>query len=136
MGDRIYGCDECLAACPPGKRLAEASRHERGSVDLAWALGASDDTLLDRFGHFYLPRRSPRFLRRNVLVAMGNDGSPSLGETVTAHVDHGDWLLRAHAVWALARLAGDEARPILEHRLDRENQSEVVAELEAELATM
>lgn len=133
MGDRIYGCDECLAACPPGRRLAESSRDERGSVDLCWALEASDDTLLDRFSHFYLPRRSPRFLRRNVLVAMGNDGSPSLREPVTVHVDHPDWLLRAHAVWALARLAGEEALPILVLRLDREQQPEVLTELRAEL---
>lgn len=135
MGDRIYGCDECLAACPPGKRLSEAARDERGSVDLCWALEASDRTLLDRFGHFYLPRRSPRYLRRNVLVAMGNDGSPELVQPVALHLGHPDWLLRAHAVWALARLAGDEARPILEQRLGQEKQPEVVEELAAELGS-
>lgn len=136
MGDRIYGCDECLAACPPGRRLADSSRNERGSVDLRRVLDTTDEALLDRFGHFYLPRRSPRFLRRNVLVAMGNDGSPELWDPVARHVDHSDWLLRAHAVWALARLAGDEARPVLEHRLDREKQPEVLEELEAELAAI
>lgn len=133
MGDRIYGCDDCLEACPPGQRLAIASTEERGSVDLRWALTAADDTLLSRFGHFYLPRRSPRYLRRNVLVAMGNDGSPDLVEAVARHVGHPDWLLRAHAVWALARLGGPAVRSVLDSQAKQERNPDVRAELEAEL---
>lgn len=135
MGDRLYGCDECLDACPPGSRLVIRSRaSERGSVDLRWVLEAADETLLARFGHFYLPRRSPRFLRRNALVAMGNDGDPSLLDIVAFHAGHPDWLLRAHAVWAMARIGGEAVRPVLEGLLSREQHPGVRAELEAEMS--
>ena len=133
MGDRLYGCDDCLDACPPGTRLTIRSRAERGSVDLRWVLEAADETLLERFSHFYLPRRSPRFLRRNALVAMGNDGDPSLLEPVALHAGHPDRLLRAHAVWALARIGGAAVLPVLEQLYARERHPEVRAELEAEL---
>ncbi|HEX2155229.1 MAG TPA: 4Fe-4S double cluster binding domain-containing protein [Acidimicrobiia bacterium] len=133
MGDRLYGCDDCLDACPPGLRLMIRSTDERGSVPLEWVLAAADETLLDRFPHFYLPGRSARFLRRNAIVAMGNDGDPGLFETVALHVGHRDWLLRAHAVWALARLGSPRMEAVLEDRLRRERQPEVRQELEAEL---
>lgn len=133
MGDRLYGCDDCLTACPPGIRLSDRSDAEKGSVELEWVLTAADRTLVDRFAHFYLPGRSPRVLRRNALVAMGNDADPALLGLVALHVGHRDWLLRAHAVWALARFADPRVRPVLEHRLDAERNHDVRSELEAEL---
>ena len=74
-GDRLYGCDECLEACPPGRQgLAGGSGPGGGRVDLAEVLGSDDASLLRRFGHFYLPGRDARYLRRNALVALGNSG--------------------------------------------------------------
>ena len=134
MRDRLYGCDDCLDACPPGIRLSDRSRDERGSVDLEWVLTAADRTLMDRFSHFYLPGRSPRILRRNALVAIGNEGDARFVPVVAAHVGHRDWLLRAHAVWALARLGGPPARPVLEFQESRERHPEVREELMVELA--
>lgn len=136
LGDRLYGCDECLVACPPGERLSIASESDRGTVSLRWMLGAADRTLLHRYGHFYLPGRSPRILRRNALVAMGNDGGEDLIEPVACHVGHPDWILRAHAVWALARLMGASARPLLEIQSRREKSPEVSEEIELELAQL
>lgn len=133
MGDRLYGCDDCLDACPPGFRLAGASVDYRGSVDLEWVLSASDATLLARFSHFYLPQRSARFLRRNALVAMGNDGDPSFFAPLALHVGHPDWLLRAHAVWALARLRDRRVTAVLEFQAGRERHPEVRVELDLEL---
>lgn len=136
MGDRLYGCDDCLTACPPGNRLSIRSSQPRGSVDLRWVLTAGDDTLLERFAHFYLPNRNPCFLRRNALVALGNDGDPALSDVAAAYAGHPDWLLRAHAVWALARIGGEAVRPVLTHLLRRERQPEVREEIELELATI
>lgn len=133
MDDRLYGCDDCLVACPPGIRLSDRSDAEKGSVELEWVLTAADRVLVDRFAHFYLPGRSPRVLRRNALVAMGNDADPGLFDLVALHVGHRDWLLRAHAVWALARFADRRVRSVLEHRLGTERNQEVRSELEAEL---
>lgn len=136
LDDRLYGCDECLDACPPGTRLSVASTEERGSVDLAWVLTAADRTLLERFGHFYLPGRSPRILRRNALVAMGNDGDPAFFDLIALHVGHRDWLLRAHAVWALGRLRAPGSKALLAQRQPHERDGRVLVELEAELASV
>ena len=104
MGDRIYGCDDCLDACPPGVRLLHRSTRPRGRVDLAWVLEASDDDLLGSFDRFYLPRRRPEILRRNALIAAGNVGDRHLRRPVERYRNHADPILAEHARWALARM--------------------------------
>lgn len=107
MGDRIYGCDDCLDACPPGVRLADAAVRRRGRVDLRWLLEASDEEVLAEFARFYLPRRRPTVLRRNALVAAGNAGVPELADAVARYLDHDDPVLAEHASWAFDRLTAD-----------------------------
>ncbi len=123
LGDRLYGCDDCQEVCPPNVRFA-AARSATGlgapvvaTVPVLEVLEADDATLLDRFDRWYLHDRDPRWLRRNAVVILGNVGTPGDGRVVAAlrRVLGGpDPLLRAHAVWAAARLGRfdllDEAR--------------------------
>jgi epoxyqueuosine reductase len=70
-------------------------------------LDGTDDELLDRYGHWYIPERSPRYLRRNALVALGNAADaddPAVRHAIGRHLVHPDPMLRAHAVWAARRL--------------------------------
>lgn len=123
MGDRLYGCDDCLEACPPGHRLLDRARRiTAGRVDLVEILTAADRALLRRFGHLYLPGSSPRCLRRNALIALGNQGEQGAVALIARYAGHPDWLLRAHAAWALGRLGGLQASAALEqrHRLERD----------------
>lgn len=117
LGDRIYGCDDCQEACPPNR--ADERRHVAppapvgavADVDLVGLLAADDDTLLARHGRWYVPRRQPRFLRRNALVALGNAGRGDDGrtvDTVRRYLGSTDPMLRAHAVWAARRLGRDD----------------------------
>jgi len=133
MEDRIYGCDECLTACPPGTRLLEKSVSPQGSVDLGELLRRPDRELLDDFTHFYLPSRRPRILRRNALVALGNTGTPDHLAIVAGYLGNPDWLLRLHAVWAVhnlgARLSLRWAGLFLRHVASRERSPEVREEL-------
>jgi epoxyqueuosine reductase len=133
MGDRLYGCDDCLEACPPGRRLADTPVDPRSSVPLRWVLEAADESLMRRFAHFYLPGRTPAVLRRNALVAVGNEGDPGMRDVVAAHLAHPDPILRAHAVWAFARVGEGAVGPVLGHRLEREDDERVLAELREEL---
>jgi epoxyqueuosine reductase len=113
LGDRIYGCDDCQEVCPPN-RLADRREPlgpEGGEawVPLADLLAAADDDLLERHGRWYIPRRDPRYLRRNALIALGNVGDPddpAVTAALAPYEGGGDELLAEHAGWARARLAG------------------------------
>jgi epoxyqueuosine reductase len=133
MGDRVYGCDDCLDACPPGGRLLEASAQRRGRVDLLALLASDDRTLLRAYGHFYVPRRQARYLRRNALVALGNAGGGGAALVAAGYLGHPDWLLRAHAAWALGRLGGPMARAALHQAKRRERHDEAGDEIAAAL---
>ena len=72
-------------------------------------LEARDEDLRERYERLYFPRKDPRYLRRNALVAAGNVGGPEQRAAVEAHARSDDPLLREHAEWALERL-DDEPR--------------------------
>ena len=99
VDDRLYGCDDCLEACPPGERLLEASTVPRGRVAARDILEASNTELLDEFARFYIPRRDPDYLRRNALVVLGNHPDPEAATSIGGFLDHP--FLGEYARWAL-----------------------------------
>ncbi|HTT91125.1 MAG TPA: tRNA epoxyqueuosine(34) reductase QueG [Acidimicrobiales bacterium] len=116
---------------------------QEAEVDLLDLLSNDDESLLARYGRWYIPQRDPRYLRRNALIALGNvaDGhQPEVEETLGRYLDDPDELLRAHAVWASFRagrhdlvaarpsLLGDQS-PIVRQELAR--QADVAAHLTA-----
>jgi epoxyqueuosine reductase len=135
LGGRIYGCDDCQEVCPPNR--SEDRRHppppagedDEPWVELVCLLGSSDAELLGHLGRWYIPRRQPRYLRRNALVALGNVGDGRDRRVARALRDalaHRDPLVRAHAVWAAARLGRHDLASGL---AGSETDTEVVAEL-------
>ena len=110
MGNRIYGCDDCLAVCPWNKfarHTDEADllpRAELTAPRLA-DLAALDDTAFRRlFAGSPVKRTGRDRFVRNVLIAIGNSGLPELARVAQARLDDPSPLVRAMAVWALARL--------------------------------
>lgn len=110
MGNRIYGCDDCLAVCPWNK-FAQAS-HEAGLVarDDLKAPALADFVRLDDPGFREMFRGSPikrigrdRFVR-NVLIAIGNSNDLALTEACEALLDDDSALVRGTAIWALGEL--------------------------------
>jgi epoxyqueuosine reductase len=134
MGDRLYGCDDCLEACPPGHRAIEKAHGVAGRVELVPLLALDDRALRARFERFYVPRNDVRYLRRNALVALGNTGGPAAVEVAAGYAGHPDPLLRAHASWALGRLGGPTARAALRMVEGTDRDPAVVAEAAAALA--
>jgi epoxyqueuosine reductase len=137
LADRLYGCDDCQEVCPPNRRAAPgrpaagpASAGPGSWIDVAWVLDASDDELLDRLGRWYVPRRDPRYLRRNALVVLGNTGDPRDPGTerlLRAALTSPDPLLRAHAAWAAAALGRTDLLALVEGDDDPEVQEELLA---------
>jgi epoxyqueuosine reductase len=110
MGNRIFGCDDCLAACPWNK-FAQAGREAK--LAMREALRAPDLRELARLDDVQFRAMFPksgvkrtgraRFLR-NVLIAIGNSGDVGLAPDATQLLDDPSPLIRGAAVWALSRL--------------------------------
>ena len=113
LGGRLYGCDDCQEVCPPNRSADRRDVPPAAPADEAWVsllrlLASSDDELLARHGRWYIPRREPRWLRRNALVALGNVaalGDAEVDAVLRAFGDGDDELLAEHATWARARIA-------------------------------
>ena len=131
LGDRVYGCDECQEVCPPARRSPAARREIDAAgawVELLWILRATDEDLLGRLGRWYVPRRDPRYLRRNALIALGNTADPDHSESraeLRRFIDGDDDMLRDHAQWAQHRLdeRGKESPANRIDRIDRSGRS-------------
>ncbi len=122
IGNRIFGCDDCLSVCPWNK-FARASR-EAELVPRAelTAPGLAELSRLDdhAFRHLFKGTAIKRLGRdrfvRNVLIAIGNSGDGGLAGAAEALLDDPSALVRAMAVWALKRLLGSGAFARLRRR--------------------
>jgi len=115
MGNRIYGCDDCLAVCPWNKFAAEAREMRYAARPGLEAPALAELAALDDAGFRAMFAGSPikrigrdRFVR-NVLYAIGNSGRAALRPAAQALADDPDPAVADAARWALARLASAEA---------------------------
>jgi epoxyqueuosine reductase len=110
LGNRIYGCDDCLAVCPWNKFAQSAAEAKLHARDALRAPALADLAALDDAAFRALFTRSPikrigrdRFVR-NVLYAIGNSGDPALAEVARARLDDDSEVVRDAAQWAMHEL--------------------------------
>jgi epoxyqueuosine reductase len=108
MGNRIYGCDDCLAVCP-WNRFADAAaanrafltRAELAAPRLADLLALDDASFREMFAGSPIKRIGVKRMIRNCLIAAGNSGNRSLVGAIRAHLDDTDPVIAEAAEWAL-----------------------------------
>ena len=145
IGERIFGCDDCLTACPFGP----PPRDQRGDEVLPVADELRDigpDEVIRRldegfnrhFKHLAISRSGKAGLLRNCLTVLGNRGRRGDAATVHRYLDHDDAGVRAHAAWALGRIGDrddiDRLRAALSRERDdvpRQDLEQAIAELSA-----
>lgn len=111
IGNRIYGCDDCLAACPWNKFAQSSARHkafvpreELIAPDLADLLMLDDTAFRTKFSGSPIKRIGRNRFVRNCLIAAGNSGNPDLLGRVEALLSDEDDVVAEAANWALSEL--------------------------------
>jgi epoxyqueuosine reductase len=135
MGNRIYGCDDCLAVCPWNKFATiahESAFHAREALrnpELEVLAGLDDAAFRTLFAKSPVKRIGRDRFVRNVLYAIGNSGEPRLAETALRLLDDPSPAVRGAAVWACERLLAPAAFARLRaERADGESDPEVLEE--------
>ena len=137
LGNRIYGCDDCLAVCPWNKFAAVAREQKLAAREALRAPTLADLVRLDDAAFRVLFAKSPvkrigrdRFVR-NVLYAIANSGDAALEAEAERLLGDASSLVRGAAVWALSRLLSDEAFSAMRRRHSHEADDLVLSEWNA-----
>jgi epoxyqueuosine reductase len=116
MGNRIYGCDDCLAVCPWNKFAEvahESALHAREALKgpaLADLAALDDAAFRALFAKSAVKRVGRNRFVRNVLYAIGNSGNAALANTARARLEDEDEAVREAARWALEQLSAPTPR--------------------------
>ncbi len=126
MGNRIFGCDDCLAVCPwnkfavKGREAKLAAREDLRAPALADLARLDDAQFRARFAKTSIKRTGRDRFVRNVLIAIGNSGDAALAGEAERLLEDASPLVRGAAVWALSRLLPRDKLAAL-RRVDRDD---------------
>ena len=139
IGARIYGCDVCAEVCPwnrfaqAGRRMLLKARGEIADLSLPDLLALTPERFAEAFRRTPIKRVKLGGLLRNACIVAGNSGDATLLPALVRLASHELALVRAHAVWAVYRLAGGtQAAALLAAARGAESDPGVLAEYAAE----
>ena len=135
MGNRIYGCDDCLAVCPWNKFATVAgeaklkARNDLSAPALAELAALDDAGFRKHFSGSPIKRIGRNRFIRNVLIAIGNSNKRELAAVAAPHMSDPDPVVRGAAVWALSRIVEPETfRQLAAERMNGETDDSVLEE--------
>ena len=135
MGNRVFGCDDCLAVCPWNKFAAQSreqqfnARPGTDNLTLAELLALDEAAFRTRFAGTPVKRTGRDRVLRNALIAAGNSDDPQLLSDVDTHINDPNPIVRAMAAWAYSNLAKvDELAVRRQFALKSERDDVVISE--------
>jgi epoxyqueuosine reductase len=134
IGNRIYGCDDCLAVCPwnkfaqTGRETKLAARDELRAPDLRMLAQLDDAAFRALFTKSPVKRIGRDRFIRNVLIAIGNSDNAALADQAKRLLGDANPLVRGAAVWALSQLLDRGALAALSGPRDAETDEDVLTE--------
>ena len=118
IGNRFYGCDECLISCPPGQGVATYHDIDT-SVDLVQVLNSDSYDLVELYNWFYIPKRNGDYLKRNAIIALANNPSSDTKDVFINLLKSNSDLVRFYCIWGLWKIGEFE---IVNQYLDFKNE--------------
>ena len=135
IGNRIYGCDDCLAVCPWNKfaqktdEVGFKSREDLVEPDLENLVNLDDESFRKKFSQSSIKRIGRDRFIRNVLIAIGNSKNSKFIGSVQPLLTDSSTTVRSMAVWALKKIMNDsDFNKIREIYLINENEKDVILE--------
>src|SRR5439155_17405735 len=125
IGDRIFGCDDCLAVCPwnrfaqEGRLMKAHSRKELAQPDLVQLLSLDEAGFKKQFAGTPILRAKRRGFLRNVCVALGNTGDEKALAALSRAAADPQPLIAEHATWAIEQIQRRIARfEVIQEKLE------------------
>ena len=137
IGTHVYGCDICLEVCPwnrfaqAGRHLLLAARHDLAELTLQELLELTPARFAEVFRRTAIKRLKLTGLLRNACVVAGNAGEASHLPALVTLAGHESAVVRAHAVWAVRKIARTGATELLRSAREKETDETVLAEYSA-----
>ena len=138
IGARIYGCDVCLEVCPwnrfaqESRRVLLSARYDLAELSLSDLLQLSLERFAEIFRKTPIKRTKITGMLRNACIVAANTAAKECLPQIVNLASHPSAIVRAHAVWAVYRLAEEEAGGLLAPARAREGDPLVLAEYAAE----
>lgn len=134
MGNSIYGCDICQLVCPHNlyslkSRVEFIPKKDNYKPDLFDLLKLSNRQFKKRLGDSALGWRGNNIIKRNALIALGNSGNEEVVNYIVQYLNSPSIMIRKYTAWAIIRLNKEEGKKILDEYLKKENESEVIEEI-------
>ncbi len=134
IGNRIYGCDDCLAICPWNKyakksnNMSFIAREDLKKPSLEKLSFFTDEDFRKYFSGSPIKRIGRDQFVRNVLISMGNSADQSLIKTIINLLDDDSPIVRLASVWALGQICKDAFLLEMNTRINKEKEQEVINE--------
>ena len=103
IGNRFYGCDECLTSCPPGQ-TKEFDETKTSTVDLKKILSMTNEELVEKYSWFYIPKKNGDFLKRNALIALANNPDEYSVKIIHNLLKSDSEIIRFYSIWAIWKI--------------------------------
>ena len=135
IGNLIFGCDICQEVCPWNSKAVPTSepafhpRKDNLAPELLPLMEVTQSDFSKKYKGSPIKRTKWKGFLRNVIVAVGNWGSPTAVTALKKAIINDEPMIRGHAAWALGQIGGKNATKALENQLNYEKHPEVITEI-------
>ena len=109
IGNKFYGCDDCLTSCPPGQDNNNVVIFNKNQqVKLEEIIKEDNKKLNEKFYWFYIPKRNTEYLKRNAIIALGNNPDGNTSSFLERIYPKSSSHLKIYILWALLKIGNND----------------------------